>query len=381
MTFRTAASTGARQAMPTEPKVMQVITKGERGGAQTHVRTLCRALAAPVRFSAVIGGAEATALESDLRAAGIPVHRVPALRNSLAPWHLYRAVVALRALIRRHDPDVLHAHSAVAGVVARVAGRLCRKPVVYTVHGFAFKPEVPWLRRTVAWCCEWLLARWTRHMVCVSAHELGLARGLPLPASRQSVVPNAMEDDGHRAQPALAPVRIAMVARLAAPKRPDLLLHALARLRDALGHEVAASLIGGGPDREALQALAHQLGLRQVRFEGDVDDVAPRLARHGIFVLLSDHEGLPISVIEAMRAGLPVVASRLPGMAELLPDAHQADLVPNAAEAVALALERLVRDPALRDSRGRAARARYEERHTTERMASAILAIYLRSLE
>ena len=93
-------------------KVMQVITKGERGGAQTHVRTLCRALAPQVRLCAVIGGTGPAPLEDDLRALGLPVHRARGLRNSLAPWHLCRAVLELCALIRQHQPDLLHAHSA-----------------------------------------------------------------------------------------------------------------------------------------------------------------------------------------------------------------------------------------------------------------------------
>lgn len=364
--------------MKTKPKVMQVITKGERGGAQTHVRTLCQALAPQVHFSAVIGGPSSSPLEGDLRAQGLAVYRLPSLRNSLAPWHLIRSVLELRALIRQHEPDMLHAHSAVAGVVARLAGRLSHKPVIYTVHGFAFKPEVPWLRRTIAWCCEWLLAGWTEHMVCVSQHELQLAQGLPIRAGRLTVVPNAMEDDGQQARP--GPTRIAMVARLAAPKRPDLLLHALAQLRDALGQEVPASIIGDGPDRDALQALASQLALHQVSFAGNVDDVPRRLAQHSLFVLLSDHEGLPISVIEAMRAGLPIVASQLPSMGELLPSEQYGALVPNKVEAIAQALERLARSPALRECMGRSARARYLECHTPERMASAILAIYTQAL-
>ena len=78
--------------------------------------------------------------------------------------------------------------------------------------------------------------------------------------------------------------------------------------------------------------------------------------KHSIFVLTSDHEGLPISVIEAMRGGLAIVASDLPGMHELLPDATQARLVPNDATALALALRQLVESPALRTSLGRAAR-------------------------
>lgn len=366
--------------MQAKLKVMQIITKGERGGAQTHVRTLCQALAYQVHFSAVIGGTGPAPLESDLRAQGLSIYRIPSLCNSLAPWYLIRSVLELRTLIRQHEPDMLHAHSAVASVVARLAGRLCHKPVIYTVHGFAFKPEIPWLRRTVAWYCEWLLARWTEHMVCVSKHEQQLAQGLPIRAERLTVVPNAMGDDGPRARPGLEPMRIAMVARLAAPKRPDLLLHALARLRDTLGREIAASIIGDGPDHMALQALASQLALRQVSFVGNVDDVPQRLAQHSIFVLLSDHEGLPISVIEAMRAGLPIVASQLPGMGELLPSKQYGALVPNEVEPIANALESLARSSTLRERMGQSARSRYEECHTPERMASAILAIYTQAL-
>lgn len=356
---------------------MHIITKGEHGGAQTHVRTLCQALAARVAFSAVIGGPDVQPpLERELHALGLPVYRVPSLLNSLAPWHLYRSVVAVHRLIRAHDPDVLHAHSAVAAVVARIAGRLSRTPVVYTVHGFAFKPEAPWGRRTVAWCCEWLLAPWTTRMVCVSRHEQHLARRLPIPKERQAVVPNAIEDSPYRAHGSPAPLSIVMVARLAAPKRPDLLLHAMARLRDALGQEVPTCLIGDGPDRAALEALAAQLRLQRLIFAGEADDVPRRLAEHSIFVLLSDHEGLPISVIEAMRAGLPIVASDLPGLGELMPSPEQGFRVPNEPGAIAAALEQLARSPALRERLGQAARARYEQAYTPERMASSILAIY-----
>jgi len=111
-----------------------------------------------------------------------------------------------------------------------------------------------------------------------------------------------------------------------------------------------------------------------------VDDISAQLMKHSIFVLTSDHEGLPISVIEAMRGGLAIVASDLPGMRELLPDATQARLVPNDATALALALRQLVESPALRTSLGRAARQRYEQHYTAERMGVEVMAIYQSAL-
>jgi len=241
---------------------MQVITKGETGGAQTHVETLCRALAGRVRFAAVIGGSDPhPPLARSLHALGVPVQRIAALDNGLAPARVARAVAALVRQIRASRPQLLHAHSAAAGVVARVAGCITRTPVVYTVHGFAFKAGAPWPRRALAWLVEALCAPLTRHLVCVSRHELRLARCLPIAARRCSTVTNALEDLPGGARARDLPARIVMVARMAAPKRPDLLLHALALLRDETGTEIPATLAGDGPDLAAHQALALRLGL------------------------------------------------------------------------------------------------------------------------
>ncbi|UUZ69963.1 glycosyltransferase [Polaromonas sp. P2-4] len=356
---------------------MQVITKGETGGAQTHVLALCQALAPRVRFMAVIGGASPrTVLGDGLLTLGIPVFPLPQLGNSLSPLRVLAAVRALLRLLREHKPDILHAHSAVAGVVARIAGRIAGTPVIYTVHGFGFKPEAPWLQRWAAWLAEWALARLTSHMICVSDHERQLARRLPIAPGRLSVIPNAVTDSPDRAHPDHEPMRIVMVARLARPKRPDLLLQALALLRDRLGHEVPASLIGGGPDLEADRALAQELNLKGVDFTGDADDVPRRLAQHEVFVLMSDHEGLPISVIEAMRAGLAIVASDLPGIHELVTHGIQCLLVPNEPGALAEALLSLVAAPHLRARLGHAARQHYEARFTPAPMARAVETLY-----
>jgi len=149
----TAQPAAACVSAPAHPlKILQIITKGETGGAQTHVQVLCASLAAhaQVQLEIAVGGRDPSPpLERSLRALGLPVHRVAALSNSLAPWQLLQAVRALVQLVRQRQPHLLHAHSAGAGVVARLAGRLTGVPVVYTVHGFAFKagalgPDASW---------------------------------------------------------------------------------------------------------------------------------------------------------------------------------------------------------------------------------------------
>lgn len=356
---------------------MQVITKGESGGAQTQVLALCQALAPRVHFIAVIGGpSPRSVLGDELQALGIVVCPLPQLGNSLSPLRVLAAVRALLRLLRAHRPAILHAHSAAAGVVARIAGRITDTPVIYTVHGFGFKPEAPLLQRLVAWLVESTLAPLTGHMICVSEHERQLATRLPIAPDRLTVITNAVADTPERAQPDRQPMRIVMVARLARPKRPDLLLQALALLRDRLGREVPASLIGDGPDLAAYRALAQQLDLKDVTFTGDVTDVSRRLAMHEVFILLSDHEGLPVSVIEAMRSGLAIVASDLPGVRELLTHGTNGLLVSNEPGALADALQSLGAAPHLRARLGKAARQRYEIRFTPAPMACAVETLY-----
>ncbi len=358
-------------------KVMLVITKGETGGAQTHVLALCQALANRVQFVAAIGGSDnVTVLGEGLGALGVPVLQLPQLGNSLSPLRVLAAVRGLLQLLRQQHPDVIHAHSAMSGVVARIAGRIANIPVIYTVHGFGFKPEVPRVQRWAAWVTEFALAPFTSHMVCVSEYERQLAARLPIAADRVSVIFNAVPDTATHHSPVQEPVRVVMVARMASPKRPDLLLQALALVRDRLGHEVSATLIGDGPDIKVHQALCEQLGLQEVTFTGNVTDVAQRLVHHAIFVLMSDHEGLPISVIEAMHAGLAVVASDLPGLRELIDDGKHGLLVPNQAIALADALFLLVNNADLRLRLGQAAQQRVEDQFSPRRMVEPVAARY-----
>lgn len=360
-------------------KVLLLITKGEIGGAQTHVETICLEMKLQVKFVIVIGGTEPeTYLGSRLSALGVPVLRLNALDNSMSPLRIWMSVAQLLPILRQLQPAVIHAHSTAAGVVGRIAGALARVPVVYTVHGFGFKPEVTPLRRGFAWLAEFILARFTGHLVCVSESERQLALRLPLRKQRVSVIYNTLPDSIERSDPGRATVRIIMVARLANPKRPDLLLEALALLRDRLGCEVPTSIVGSGPHLATCTVLASRHNLQTVTFTGDVDDVPHRLADSSIFVLMSDHEGLPISVIEAMRAGLAIVASNLPGIRELITHEEHGCLVPNQAIALATAIEALVESPTLRTRLGRAARVRFEQRFRSENATPSLAAIYVK---
>lgn len=362
------AGTIARQ------RVLLVITKGDLGGAQAHVVELCRSLSATVEFAAVIGGDPGSHLERQLDLLGVKTLSAPRLQNSLNPIHLVSAVIDLLLVMRRVRPDVVHAHSAVAGVVSRIAARYLGLPVVYTVHGFGFKPEAKRLARWHARLAETALAAWTTRMVCVSRHELKWAEQLPIEAERVCVVPNVVSNCAPLSDPCASPT-VVMVARMAPPKRHDLLLHASALLAQQ-DVRLPTMLVGSGPDESKLKHLASALSLHHITFSGDRTDVAHLLAQHSIFVLVSDHEGMPISIIEAMRAGMAIVATRLPGVQELVEHEHSALLVDADPTTLADALMRLAQDAPLRERLGKAARTRYEQQHQPEQAAAAMQDIY-----
>ncbi len=381
------------------PHVMVVITKGEAGGAQSHVLALCEALQTRVNFTVVIGGPVAeSVLGRALEALGIKVVPLPDMVESLNPLKLWPAVQQLTALMVRHQPDIVHAHSAIAGVAARLAGHRCQLPVIYTVHGFGFKPGVPALRRTAASIAERTLAHWTEHMICVSKHERDLAYGLPIKPSRIHVIangiarlpaltpgpsaeenPNEETSSAPEAKPIATnntPPRLIMVARTKHPKRHDLLLQALAKARDVLGHELPVTFAGDGPLTGTLKTQAAALGLNEVTWAGDVADVPALLTQHDVFVLLSDHEGMPITVLEAMRAGLCVLASDLPGIREQITQNQEGVLVANNVEAVAEQLVHLAREPYLRKRLGRAAQQYFDSTFEVTHMADAVMQVY-----
>ncbi|MGY2487085.1 glycosyltransferase family 4 protein [Cupriavidus sp. CP313] len=354
------------------PRIAYLITNSEIGGAQSHVADLLQSMAGKADTVLLAGGDGP--LFDIAKQAGAQAIRLARLDNALSPW---RAIAALRELVKalkQAAPDLIHAHSAKAGALGRIAGFLLGIPVIYTVHGFAFKPEAPARQRFAARVAEWMLAPLTARVICVAEAERRLAQALPIPEARITVIPNGIADTSQRAAPQAPLRKIVMVARFAAPKRPDAVIRAFARA--GLG-ECELVLAGDGPQRSAMQQLAQQLAPGRVTFPGNVTDIPALLASAQAFVLASDHEGFPLSVLEAMRAGLPVVASDLPGIREQLEYNRRGQLVDHGDErAFSAALRRLASDGALRAALGSQARRRWEQLYGLERMTEATWSVY-----
>ena len=163
-------------------------------------------------------------------------------------------------------------------------------------------------------------------------------------------------------------LELVMVARLASPKRQDVLIDALRELPD-----VSVTFVGDGSNRDRLVDRAKQLGGR-VRFVGYAD-ADPYLVSSHAAVLLSDYEGLPLAVVEAMRQGLPVITNRLPGLADAIEHGRNGLTCELSASSVAAAIE-ILRNDAVRTRLGAAAQADWRAHFTAETMADGYARVY-----
>jgi glycosyltransferase involved in cell wall biosynthesis len=273
-------------------------------------------------------------------------------------------------LLRAEQPDLVHAHMPISGFLARLAARLAGVPrVAYTCHGFLFNQDGSWLRRTGSLAMEWIGGRLTDVFLTVSTSEAADARRLHIFRGAVAVGNGRDPRRFHPDPPARIAIRSALgtpadrvvivaVSRLVRDKGyPEL----AAAMRDVPGAElwvVGERLASDRGDDMAMVLAASGLGDR-LRLLGYRDDVAAVLAAADIFVLPSYFEAMPLSVIEAMLVGLPVVASNVGGIREqVVPEVTGLLVAPRQVAPLAEALRRLAADAGLRAKMGQAGRER-----------------------
>lgn len=321
-------------------RVLTAITRLELGGAQ-RVALHTAARLDRASFDAALAWGPGDVLDDEARElADVVAFEIPDLVRPVAPHRDLRALAGLRRAIRDFRPDVVHTHSSKAGVLGRLAARREGVPVVvHTVHGFGFTPLQPAVKRIAYFAVERLAARWTDHFVTVS--ELNRRRGLELGlwGEAEATVIRAGVDlarfrnpgDGAATRrrlglPAGAPL-VVQIGNFKPQKAPLDFVRAAAAIAGERPEAVFV-MVGDGRLRGPAERLAEELGLTgRIHFTGWFDDVPGLLASTAVSVLSSRHEGLPCSVVEALAAGVPVVATAVDGTPEVVRPGVNGELV------------------------------------------------------
>jgi glycosyltransferase involved in cell wall biosynthesis len=383
-------------------RVLRVIARLNMGGPAIHVANLAAGLQSRGYQTTLVAGSLARGEDSMAFLAerlGVSVVSVPEIQREVSALHDARSVLRVAELIRQERPHILHTHTAKAGAIARAAAVLAhvaRPPiVVHTFHGHVLKGYFGPGRTAFFRQVEQSLARLSDVLIAVSPEvrdeliELGVAPrrkfavirlGIPL----EERLGDASADEDYRRLygiPEHAFV-VGWVGRMTGVKATRTVLEIVKATRD-LGVDAALCMVGDGPDRVRLEEIAHELGIaRSCFFVGYQEEIAGYYRLFDAFVLPSVNEGTPVSAIEALASGTPVVANRVGGVPDVVRDGVDGFLVePGDSEAAGERLATLARDPELRRRLGEAGRARVLERYSVSRLVDDVDRLYRSLLE
>jgi glycosyltransferase involved in cell wall biosynthesis len=373
--MKTASSTHIASALAERPSpltIAHVVDSLEMGGAEKLTTTLCRLQrdrghTASVHCLYLLG-----VLGKELQAEGFEV----ILHHRCSSFRLMRC---LYTAFRRSPPDVVHCHNATAAIVAALPARLAGvKTVIVTRHGLVKPPYH--LRRELKFA---VASRWCDWIVGVCEGTRTNLQAAPF-AVRDRIIHiyNGAEPADLRAVPQpKSGFTLLSVGRLAPPKDHATLLRAVALTRK-YHPDVQLWMVGDGPLVSSLRKLSDELGLKEcVTFFGEQADVSPFLVAADLFVMSSVTEGLPVSLLEAMSAGLPAVVTDVGGMGEIARLSGAVTLVPSSdpgrmARALCDAIARRQELPKM----GKLASACYGRYFRPERMHDEYISLYNRCI-
>ncbi len=316
-------------------KVLIGITKSNFGGAQRYVLELAKAARAAGHDVAVLCGGEGVLVDK-LTAEGIRIIPLPVLERNVILKRDYKNFFSIYHILKDECPDIFHLNSSKMGGLGSLAARVVRIPqIIFTAHSFEFNAPRPEYQKSIFKFLYWLIVMFSHEVICVSERGLRDLARMPFTSKKLTLIHNGIapfpllsQDEARKKLvPNLSsPLIIGTLAELHKVKGLDILFRAFAQMKDSAAHLV---VLGEGEERESLTELTEDLQISdQVHLLGYMERAPEYLKAFDIFALPSRSEGLPYALLEAGMAGLPVVASRVGGIPEVIEDSQSGYLVP-----------------------------------------------------
>ena len=373
----------------TKQKLLYIITKSQFGGAQRYVYELAENLKNDFDVSVVCGGSgELIHKLHQARIETIPLRHIV---RDMGIMQEVRAFLEMKRVIADIQPDIVHLNSSKAGVLGAVAARMVGVPhIIFTAHGWPFLERRNILWKAVAWAGSWVTALLAHTVIVVSKYDKEQARMpfisplrvihtavphvtfLPRPSARLSLFTSELVQKHRDA------LWLGTIAELTPNKNIFTAIDAVEMYNKTHTDTIFYTIVGSGELGEKLTQYIEDKDLGEyVRLTGYVDDARKYLAAFDMFLLPSKKEGFPYVLLEAGSAGLPVLASRVGGIPELIQNNRTGLLIdPDNVKNIVAAFDIYAADPALREKHAAALIERIENHHALPVMIEKTKRLY-----
>lgn len=340
-------------------KILYIITSGDDGGAQKYVIELAQNFG-----GAVAAGDEKTALFKKCSERGIQTFTLKSLKRGFSPLNDFRAILEIKNLINTFKPDIVHLNSTKAGILGSLGGFLAKEnlpKIVFTAHGFHFLEPGGWLKKNISLAAEKMAGNFRDFIIAVSETDrLAALEHNLINENSIRVIHNGIKNQNflpaEKASELLKlpnnKIHIGSIGGFYQTKGFDILIKAVELLDREIKEKIVVSILGDGPELENCKSLAKAKSLESIIiFSGMVENAAELLKAFDIFIIPSRKEGLPFVLLEAMQAGLPIVATKVGGIPEALKN-NGLLIQPQNPKDLSGAISTLVKNSALRKKLG-----------------------------
>lgn len=379
-----------------QQKIFYLITKGNFGGAQRYVYDLATNLS-DEQFEVTVIIGEGGELEKHLKVAKIKTQKIDGLVRDVSLLNEWRVFWQLIKLFRKEKPDIIHLNSSKIGALGALAGRLTGiKKIIFTGHGWAFNEKRPWWQKIIIYKLHWLTVFLSHTTIAVSQKTKDQLIKMPFIKNKFTVIHNGVAPTNflprEQSREELANkiwkkgldldslnkvFIIGTIAELHKNKGLDTLILALAQIKEKLNNTIVW-IIGEGEEKDKLKELIKLNKLKDhVFLLGKISEAKKYLKAFDLFVLPSRTEAFPYALLEAGQAGLPVIASSVGGIPEVISDFELGILVrPNNIKEIKLALSRILDNELERISFGKHLAKKINKEFTVEKMVRETIKIY-----
>ena len=300
-------------------KILYIVTKSDLGGVTKYLLEIVTHL--PQDYEPFFIMSNEGYFSKELKKIGLEknVFFVPMTNSILDIAQHIKSNLETLKIIYKIKPDVIHCNSTTGGIVGRICGALSFTHVIFTAHGWAFTDGISKGKQRFYKILETLLACITKKIICVSEYDRQIAlKVMPFFKNKLITIHNGISDipdEFKKKEFSKDKLKIVMISRFCPQKDPYTLINAVNQLnKERLNVEL--DLYGYGEELDKVLSTIEETNCSNIQYKGEISDVTPILKDYDVYALISNWEGLPIGIIEAMRAGLPILVSDVGGNSE-----------------------------------------------------------------